>query len=274
MFPTLASVIEQRIDDYEVVNALMHSLNEWIFEEWGFGDDGRIFGVPVINLMNVDLAVKELELLLERGARTVLVRPAPVKDFSGSRSFGLEEFDPFWARINEAGIFVSLHSSDSGYDEFVRNWEGGYEMRPFESSGLKAVIDVKERAIFDSVAALICHGVFERHPKVKVAAVENGSSWVGPMVEKLRIAYGKVPQTFPRHPLETFREHFYVCPFYEDDFYELAEQIGVDHILFGSDYPHPEGLAEPLGYLDEIQNFGKDDQAKVMSTNLKTLLNA
>ena len=53
----------------------------------------RIF-TPVITLPIVDRA-EELEWCLERGARTVLVRPAPVPGFRGSRSFGLEEFDPF-----------------------------------------------------------------------------------------------------------------------------------------------------------------------------------
>ncbi len=50
------------------------------------------------------------------------------------------------------------------------------EMRPLEATSLKAAIDVKERAISDSVVALICHGVFDRHPKIEVAAVETGSS--------------------------------------------------------------------------------------------------
>jgi len=47
----------------------------------------------------VDRALEELEWCLERGARTVLVRPAPVPGYRGSRSFGLEEFDPFWQRV-------------------------------------------------------------------------------------------------------------------------------------------------------------------------------
>src|SRR3546814_15667544 len=66
------------------------------------------------------LACKELDWALENGARMVSIRPAPVPGYRGSRSLGNPEFDPFWARVNESGIFVVLHVSDSGYDEIYR----------------------------------------------------------------------------------------------------------------------------------------------------------
>jgi len=46
----------------------------------------------------------------------------------------------------------------------------------------------------------------------------------------------------------------------------------VEHVLFGSDYPHPEGLAEPLSFLDDLSGFGPDDRQLIMSGNLKALL--
>lgn len=272
MFPTLASVVEERIDEHELVHAVMHSLNEWIYETWGFGADGRIYGVPVITLMDVDSAVEELDLVLSRGARTVLVRPAPVKGYRGTRSFGYEEFDPFWSRINESGIFVCLHASDSGYDSHAQKWEGGYEYRPFEPTGLKAVVGLMERAIADSVTALICHGVFDRFPNVKIVSVENGARWVKPLMDRFDHAYGQLPQQFSRHPAETFRKHFYVNPFYEDDVDELASIVGIDHMLFGSDFPHPEGLADPMAYINELKGFSAQDRQKIMSGNLQRLL--
>jgi predicted TIM-barrel fold metal-dependent hydrolase len=75
-----------------------------------------------------------------------------------------------------------------------------------------------------------------------------------------------------RHPIETFRQHVWVSPFYEEPIDELARWIGVSQVLFGSDYPHPEGLAEPLSFLDELGGFGPDDQQRIMSDNLKALL--
>ena len=89
MFPTLASLLEERLrDDPEPTHAVIHSLNEWIHEEWTFNYEDRIFTTPVITLPIVDKAIEELEWVLERGAKTVLIRPAPVPGFRGSRSFG------------------------------------------------------------------------------------------------------------------------------------------------------------------------------------------
>ena len=78
----------------------------------------------------------------------------------------------------EAGIFVSMHASDSGYDRFLRMWEGGKEFLAFAPTPLKQCLAVQDRAIADALAALICHGVFDRFPGVRVASIENGSKWV------------------------------------------------------------------------------------------------
>ena len=133
MFPTLASLVEERMkDDPEMTHDVIHALNEWMHEQWTFNHKDRIFATPVITLPIVDRALEELEWCLERGARTVLVRPAPVPGFKGSRSFGLEEFDPFWQACVKAGIPVSMHASDSGYSEFANVWEPGDEFLPFK----------------------------------------------------------------------------------------------------------------------------------------------
>jgi len=274
IFPTLASAVEERMNyDHELMNAVLHSLNEWLHAEWGFHREERLFTVPFLTLMDVDRAVAELEWVLARGARTVGLRPAPVPGYRGSRSPGLPEFDPFWARVEEAGIFVSFHASDSGYDRYVRMWEGGRgEQLGFVHTPLKTCIGILDRAISDTMAALVCHGVFDRFPGVRVACIENGSRWVRVLLDRLAIAFGQQPKEFRRHPVETFRRHVWVSPFYEEPLRELAGLIGADHVLFGSDYPHPEGLGEPLDYLRELTAFDAADRERIMSTNLKTLL--
>ena len=78
MFPTLASLLEERMrDDPELTHAAIHSLNEWMYEEWQFNYEDRIFATPVITLPIVEKAIEELEWAVERGAKTVLIRPAP-----------------------------------------------------------------------------------------------------------------------------------------------------------------------------------------------------
>jgi predicted TIM-barrel fold metal-dependent hydrolase len=276
MFPTLASAVEERMSyDHELMNAVLHSLNEWLHAEWGFHREERIFTVPFITLMDVEMAVAELEWALARGARTVGLRPAPVPGYRGSRSPGMPEFDPFWARVQEAGIFVSFHASDSGYDRYVRMWEGGRgEQLGFVHTPMKTCLALLDRAISDTVAALICHGVFDRFPGVRVACIENGGRWVKHLFECFEQAWGQQPKAFARPPIETFREHVWVSPFYEEPLDDLAELIGVGQILFGSDYPHPEGLGTPLDYLKELKPFGEEDRRRIMSSNLRGLITA
>ncbi len=273
VFPTLASVVEERMHyDHELMGAVLHSLNQWLDERWGFHTEDRLFTVPFVTLMDVDMAIAELEWALERGARTVGLRPAPVPGYRGSRSFGFAEFDPFWARVQEAGIFVCMHASDSGYDRFSQMWQGGSEFLPFKPDPFKACLGLAGRAISDSMAALVCHGVFDRFPGVRVASVENGSKWVKGLLATFEHVYGQMPKDFKEHPVETFRRHVSVAPFYEEPLGELAELIGTSQILFGSDYPHPEGLANPLDFLAELEPFSPADQQRIMSTNLQSLL--
>ena len=121
MWPTLASLLEERLADDPVASGVVvHALNEWMHEHWTYDFENRIFSTPVINLSIVDVAIRELDYVVERGARAVLIRPATVPDFGGRRrSFALPEYDPFWKKVEEAGILVGMHSSDDGYTRFT-----------------------------------------------------------------------------------------------------------------------------------------------------------
>ena len=274
MFPTLVSAVEERLATYdlEAMKAIMHSLNQWMLDEWGFNCENKIYAAPVISLSDVDWAVKELDWALKNGAHTVLVRPAPVPNIAGSRSPGFVEFDPFWARVNESKIFVTMHASDSGYDRFIRMWAGGTEYLPFQPDAFSTALKPAARAISDTLTALICHGVFIRHPDVRVAAMENGSAWVEECVNGLDKVEKMFPKEFPRGAAEQFREHIYVAPFFEDSAEDLKRVIGAERVLFGSDYPHPEGVEFPGEFLETLGGFTDDEIRLVMGGNLKGLL--
>ena len=87
-------------------------------------------------------------------------------------------------------------------------------------------------------AALICHGVFERFPTLRTASIETGAMWVPDLLRNLQAGAGKMPFAFKQHPVEQFREHVWVAPFYEDDMAMLKDAIGIERLLFGSDFPH------------------------------------
>jgi predicted TIM-barrel fold metal-dependent hydrolase len=272
MFPTLASLIEERMkDDPELIHSVMHALNQWMYETWTFAYEDRIFATPVINMGVIDRALEELEWVLERGARCVLIRPAPVPGLRGTRSPGLPEFDPVWSRIVEAGILVGMHASDSGYAEIANWWEESSEFLPFRPSAFRMMAQGK-RPIYDTMAALICHGALSRFPDLRIAAVENGANWVAPLLHDLADTYEKVPTQFAEEPTTAFRRNVYVNPFWEDDMTDLAELVGADHILFGSDYPHPEGLRDPISYVDELKGLDDEDVRRIMGGNLAGLM--
>jgi len=277
MFPTLASLLEERMrDDPELIGVVVHSLNQWLDEVWSFNYKDRIFTTPVISLPIVSKAIAELDWAVERGARAILVRPAPVPGFRGSRSFAQPEFDPFWKRVVEHGVLVAMHSSDSGYARYAQDWEGAKtEMLPFVANAFRMVGEW--RPVTDAVASWVCHGALYRFPELKVAVIENGSAWLMPLLDQMADVYKKMPEAFPSDPVEEIRNRIHISPFWEDNLGELAGVVGVDRVLFGSDYPHPEGLAQPARYIDvltERTKLSEEDKAKIMGGNLARLIAA
>ncbi len=103
--------------------------------------------------------------------------------------------------------------------------------------------------------------------------IENGSSWVAPLLQNLKDLHKKMPQDFLEEPISVIKRNVYVSPFWEEDLGALAELIGEEHVLFGSDYPHPEGLADPASYVDELKGLPEETIRKIMGGNLAQLMN-
>ncbi|HEY6531211.1 MAG TPA: amidohydrolase family protein [Acidimicrobiales bacterium] len=276
MWPTLASLLEERLsDDPEVTHIVIHALNQWMHETWTFNYEGRIFATPVITLPVVEKAIEELEWVVERGAKVILVRPAPVPGYGRVRSFALPEFDPFWEKVVEADIAVGMHSSDDGQSKYLNTWEGrpGGEFTPFGNpSAFEELLRHEHRGIFDAMASAVCHGLFTRFPSLRVMPIENGTNWVRPLLGSLAKEYEHQPHLFEEDPIEVFKRNVWVHPFHEEDPVGLAEIVGADRVLFGSDYPHPEGLADPVSYVNQLQGMSHDDIAKIMGGNLADVL--
>lgn len=271
MYPTLAVVVEELLaHDTPLTYAVLHAFNRWLDDEWGFDRDGRIYAVPLISLLDTPAAVAELDWALERGARVVHVRAGP----AGGRSPADPALDPFWTRIHEARIVVAFHGADDGYLGWYEQLWGeranapAHRITPFQH-----MVAFPDRAIFDTLAALVCHGLFHRFPAVRVASVEMGSEWLPYFARKLARTARKVG-TASSGPalLEQFREHVYVCPFPEEDFREAAEVLGPKHVLFGSDWPHAEGLAEPADIGTRLSDLSAADRSSIIHDNAARLL--
>ncbi|BBY04976.1 amidohydrolase family protein [Mycobacterium noviomagense] len=275
MLPTFACGVEEALkNDIEATMASVHAFNVWLDEDWGFDrPDHRIVAAPIISLADPDKAREEVEFVLARGAKLVLVRPAPVPGVVKPRSLGDPIHDAVWARLAEAGVPVGFHLSDSGYLQVAAMWGGKSTFEPFASKPdpLDQIL-VDDRAIHDTMASMIAHGVFTRHPRLKVVSIENGSYFVYRLIKRLKKAANNHPRLFPEDPVEQLRNHVWIAPYYEDDLAALADVIGVDKILFGSDWPHGEGLADPVSFTEELVGFSEDDIQKVMRDNALDLL--
>jgi len=77
----------------------------------------------------------------------------------------------------------------------------------------------------------------------------------------------KAPGYFEQDPAETFRSHIWINPCWEDDVAEVARFMGPDQVIFGSDWPHVEGLPAPLDTLSELEDFSDADRRKILREN-------
>ena len=274
LFPTLGCGVEEGLrDDIPATMASLSAFNRWLEEDWGFDYQHRIIAAPMLSLADPEAAAAEVDSLIERGARIVHVRPAPVPGPNGtSRSLGDKLHDPVWARLAEASIPVAFHLGDSGYQRSFAGAWGAKREFGFGNSDAFAQVLVSDRPIQDTIASLIVHGVFTRHPSLRVASIENGSDWMGVLIKHLRKQSNQTPWVFAEDPLETLRRHVWVTPYLEEDLEALAELIGVERILFGSDWPHGEGVAQPLDFTKELGGFDEQAVQRIMHDNCAELL--
>jgi predicted TIM-barrel fold metal-dependent hydrolase len=270
LIPSLGLGIEEMLQEDPVsAMAIFTAYNRWLDEDWGYDRDGRILTGPMISLLDADLAEAELDRVLAIGTRMVIMRAGPVgHPYGRPPSPADPKFDRIWAKIADAGVVLAIHAGDAGYTKYLADWGESTKYMGMKASPLTEVLAVgTERPIFDMMAAMICHGLFDRHPNIKVATLELGSAWVPELHRRLRVAYGKTPQMFKRDPIESFREHVWIAPFYEDSITHLRDIHGADRILLGSDWPHPEGLATPRKWIGDFVDLGDADMRKALRDN-------
>jgi len=273
LFPTLGCGVEEALkNDVDATQATLTAFNKWLHDDWGY-DNRRIISAPMISLADPVAALAEVDRVIALGARVVHMRPAPVPGEHGTfRSFGHASHDPVWARLAEAGVPVAFHLGDSGYELFTAMWGGLARFEGFGKTSALTRILVSDRAIHDTIASIVVDGVLWRHPKLKVASIENGSDWVALLVKRLKKLANQMPWAFDDDPLETIRRNIWVTPYYEEDLRALADLVGVERVLFGSDWPHGEGLAEPLDFVKELHAFDQTEVRRIMRDNALDLL--
>ena len=198
--------------------------------------------------------------MLERGAKIILIRPAPVSGFMGPRSPALPEFDPFWKLVAEADIPVGMHASDSGYQRYMNEWEGVTdEMTPFKGgSGFQAIVVPHESAHHRHGG--LAHRARSVLPLPFTAVRPGGERHLagsGPCCGIWSTPTRWRPGRSTRIPVEVFKRNIYVHPFHEED----PDRLG--RIARGRSGPVRLGLPPPRG-------SGRSTQLRRMSSRPST----
>jgi predicted TIM-barrel fold metal-dependent hydrolase len=279
LFPTLAVCVEHFMKhDVEQTYANLRAFNRWLDEDWGFAHAGRIFASPILSLLDPAEAVKDLEWVLARGARLINVRIGP----AGGRSPADPVFDAFWSRANEARLTVAYHVGESGYNEMMSvHWGEQPNPSSHSQSALQWTNFYGDRPIMDTICALIMHNFFGRFPDVRVLSVENGSLWVPyllKVMDKMKGMGRNGPWPGGRvqgRASEIFKRHVWVNPYHEEDHRALADLIGVEHVVYGSDFPHPECLPAPDEFCRQVHSqFTPAEVRRIMRENARELVQA
>ncbi|UDY36593.1 amidohydrolase family protein [Dermatobacter hominis] len=271
MLPTLGVGMETALEsDPQACTAAFRAFNRWLDDDWGLAYQDRIFSAPYVTLLDPEWAVEELRWALDAGARVVLMRPTSVWGAEGRRTPGDPRHDAFWSLLDESGVTLVLHSGDAGYGPYEELWGISEEMQAFKVPTLKRLLSANP--IRDTMASFMADRIFERFDNLRMATVETGADWVRPLLKKLAALHVQLPGTFGEDPVELFRRHVWVSPFFEDDVLDLVDAVGVGNVLFGSDWPHVEGLAEPSEFVAELEGLDDDDVRRIMRTNAQELL--
>ena len=272
-FPTLAVGMENALhDDLPAAQAAFRAFNRWLHEDWGFAYEETIFATPVMVLGDIDNAVRELEWALDRDARCVLVGTGPVRTTEGLKSPADPRFDPFWARVQEAGVTVVYHGGANAYYDLITMWGEKSEMEAHKFEPLRQALS--HDAVADTFAALILHGLMDRFPRIRFATVETGANWVRPLLKRMKKIHSQAPSMFVNDPVEQFKQNVWVSPFYEDELDQLRDVMGADRLMLGSDWPHTEGLADPFTFIGDLTEagFSEAEQQLIMHDNCASLV--
>ena len=215
--------------------------------------DRRLIGVAAIPLDVPELALAELDWVLEQGLGAVWVpHRAPLE-----RSPGHVDFEPFWARLAEARVPFVLHVGGAPLQvtpawanngrAAVKDWLGGGEnVRTKDAALLHQVPET-------FISMMVLDGVLDRHPGLRGAVVELGAGWVPEMIRRLdwvARVWGRTDaniQAQSRRPSEQIQAQLAFTPVPVEDLGMMLDQTNPDLYLFSSDYPHIEGGRDPIG---------------------------
>ncbi|MGH2364464.1 MAG: amidohydrolase family protein [Chloroflexota bacterium] len=227
-------------EDPELRVAIHEAYNDWLTDFCSY-DAARLHGAAALSAPDLEASIKEMHRLAKRG----VVRQVNFLIGAAKTPIYHESWDPFWAAAEETGMIVSFHVG--GFSP-IRAPGTLQQERP---AGVFTVTKNFINAFLDSFHGLIAEGVLERHPRVRIMLAEVGLGWLPWVVHDMDYRFqrlwdnkaywderGGIHVTLP--PSEIWKRNFWVT--FQDDPTGLAQLkfCNEDHILWASDYPHPD----------------------------------
>jgi len=251
-----------RIADTGLMSAIFRAYNDWI-AEFCRSDPARLKGIAMINLDDVEDGIRELERTARLGLCGAMITEYPLEH----RRYDQPEYEPFWAAATALGMPLSLHTATRRQGK-IRG-AGPLTLRDASSRSTKAFYPAV------SLCDMIFSGVFERHPKLMLAIVEFELSWVPYVLTNMDYTYReRQGEAIYRlkdgmRPSDFFHRNV-VLSFQEDAIgIRLRDVIGVDNMMWGSDYPHSEStFPQSRKILDGIlAGVPDEERAKIVGGN-------
>jgi predicted TIM-barrel fold metal-dependent hydrolase len=285
MFAAAAHDIEYEFsDNVPALYANTRAFNRWMHEEVGFSSENRMFLPPYLPFADPELTERELLQVIDDGARIIQTKSGHAHGGAdnpgGGRSLADPVYDRIWSICNEAEIRLSVHVGGTDYQKYGADWSEDPETVLGEMNAFQWMMYWSDRPVMELTAALILHNFFGRFPKMKVLLAEMGTVWLPYAVRKMDHAFmlGRKAKwaengRLDRRPSQIFREHFVVAPYPEENVRRVVDEVGIDPIVFGSDFPHGEGLAYPAQYVDaQLASFSDDDRRRIMRDTMEDFL--
>ena len=266
MYPT-AGLFLYSVKDGELLNAVFHAYNNWI-AEFCSPYPNRLKGIAMLNIDEVQVGIRELERCAKLGLAGAMISVYPTPD----RTYDSPEYEPLWAAARDLRIPLSLHIGTNRAgpgDTFVDTEEVG-----------AATYTNVDHWVRMSLAHMIFSGVFERYPKLHVGSIEMELSWVPHFLDRLDYNYTQRPKTGKWHiygedmmPSDYFHRNVFLG--FQEDHLGIRDRhiIGVDNLLWGSDYPHVEGtFPYSREVLEEIlADCTEEEKAKIVGRNAQRI---
>lgn len=228
------------LDDPDLMLACVQAYNDWLIE-WIAPDPRRFIPVMATPFWDVDAAVREIHRARQLGHKAVLFMGAP-QDF-GFPFLGDAHWAPLWKALQDVDLPVSLHIGSGDFTGDLVNLDR------FAAHGITASIVTQSMGVLLQNAIqmmdIAMSGILPRNPHLRIVSVESGIGWLPFVREALDHGFhytnvaAEKPE-FRKAPSEYLREQVWACTFFEEFApRKLLDAIGVDRVMFETDYPHP-----------------------------------